>query len=328
MKKHELLDASTRVALAAYLHDLGKFAERAGIAEADERNSEGDTIKEIHIQQYCPNFNGRYSHVHAAYTAIAMDVIEKHLPDIKNSDCFPFASWSAGNMGEATDSLINAAARHHKPETFLQWIIACADRLSSGFERSQFEEYNSAEEETKDKRTHITARMEVLLEKVSLVEQISPVPQERLHRYALKPLSPNALMPITRVAAEPKDNVVGRAEYAELWKGFLEALQRDTGEDAIPESHKKELSLWFDHFDSLWLTFTHCIPSATASKVGAKFIDIPADVSLYDHAKSTAALATALWRWHHETNTTDHESPKSVNSQEDYQKPKFLLDLG
>jgi CRISPR-associated protein Csm1 len=78
MKKHELLDASTRVALAAYLHDLGKFAERAGIAEGDIKNAKGVTVKDINKQQYCPNFNGRYSHVHAAYTAIAMDVIEKH----------------------------------------------------------------------------------------------------------------------------------------------------------------------------------------------------------------------------------------------------------
>lgn len=324
MNKHELLDASTRVALAAYLHDLGKFAERAGIAEAEVKNNEGNSLKDINIQQYCPNFNGRYSHVHAAYTAIAMDVIEKHLPDIKKQDCFPFASWSAGNMGEATDSLINASARHHKPETFLQWIIACADRLSSGFERSEFDEYNSAEEETKDKRTHITARMEVLLEKV----QLDGAAAEALYRYALKPLSPTALIPIKKKDAEPKDNTEGRAQYAELWKGFLLAMQRDTGEDAIPQSHKQELSLWFDHFDSLWLTFTHCIPSATASKVGNKFIDIPVDVSLYDHAKSAAALATALWRWHHETNACNFSNPSHINSAEEYQKEKFLLIQG
>jgi CRISPR-associated protein Csm1 len=51
--------------------------------------------------------------------------------------------------------------------------------------------------------------------------------------------------------------------------------------------------LWLDHLDSAWLAFTHAIPSATNRGV------VP-DVSLYDHSKAVAALATALWRWHHE----------------------------
>ena len=43
---------------------------------------------------------------------------------------------------EATDSLINAAAAHHKPDTFLQWVVATADRVASGFEREEFDQYN------------------------------------------------------------------------------------------------------------------------------------------------------------------------------------------
>lgn len=325
MKQSDLLNQSTRVALAAYLHDLGKFAERADISEAEEKDTDGNSVKELNKQQYCPNFNGRYSHVHAAYTAIAMDVIEKHLPDIKKSNCSPFASWSAGSMGEENDSLINAAARHHKPETFLQWVIATADRLSSGFERSQFDEYNQAEEGT-EQRSYKTARMEVLLEKISLLPSADN--KATAHRYTLKPLSPLSLIPVDAKQAEPQTDQEGTTEYKKLWDGFLAALKRNTGDDAIPQSHKNNLPLWLDHFDSLWLTFTHCIPSATAAKVGNKFIQIPADVSLYDHAKSTAALATALWRWHAFNNKADEESTTQLRLGNDYSAEKFLLIQG
>ena len=37
------LESSSRVALAAYLHDLGKFAERARIEDARDVDSEGLT---------------------------------------------------------------------------------------------------------------------------------------------------------------------------------------------------------------------------------------------------------------------------------------------
>lgn len=328
MKTSDLLNSSTRVALAAFLHDLGKFAERAGIAEAEQKDADGNSLKELNKQQYCPNFKGRYSHVHAAYTAIAMDVIEKHLPDIKKSDCAPFASWSTGNMTESNDSLINAAARHHKPETFLQWVIATADRLSSGFERSQFDEYNQAEEGNQS-RSYKTARMEVLLEKIALPDANgNKASKPALHRYALKPLSPEGLIPIEAKNAEPSTDAEGTAEYKALWDGFLSALQRHTGEDVIPQSHKQNLPLWLDHFDSLWLTFTHAIPSATASKVGNKFIAIPADVSLYDHAKSTAALATALWRWHDYSENTGADAARAMREGSDYNQQKFLLIQG
>ncbi|MEO6319408.1 MAG: hypothetical protein ABIR56_01930, partial [Polaromonas sp.] len=47
MNTQALLAASSRVALAAYLHDLGKFAERAGF-EAPKSDLDA------HITQYCP----------------------------------------------------------------------------------------------------------------------------------------------------------------------------------------------------------------------------------------------------------------------------------
>ncbi|AMX03655.1 type III-A CRISPR-associated protein Cas10/Csm1 [Microbulbifer thermotolerans] len=323
MEKHPLAQASARVSLAAYLHDLGKFAERAGIAEAERQaDDRGNSLRDLNVQQYCPQFKGRYSHIHAAYTAIAMDLLEEHLPDIKSGDCSPFASWSSGSELADGDSLINAAARHHKPETFLQWVVASADRLASGFERSEFEEYNRAEEGLEN-RSHLSARMEVLLEKIRLSER-SGGQKAGSHRYLLRPLSPQALMPEGARDCEPQDKASARAEYARLWEQFKKALS----ENPIPPSHKGDLNLWLDHFDSLWLTFTHAIPSATAAKVDGRFVPVPADVSLYDHSRTTAALATALWRWHRETGREDSAAAARLRDGSDDEEQKFLLVQG
>lgn len=84
----KLMQQSCRVALAAYLHDLGKFAERAGIFGQDPQ-------LDAHLQLYCPwhEKGGWFSHRHAAHTALAFDVIERHLPDllgISDGDASPF----------------------------------------------------------------------------------------------------------------------------------------------------------------------------------------------------------------------------------------------
>ena len=63
-----MLDPSTRVALAALLHDLGKFAERARVA-ADATRLE--TWKQLD----CPHWDGRPTHIHAAYTTAGFAAI-------------------------------------------------------------------------------------------------------------------------------------------------------------------------------------------------------------------------------------------------------------
>ena len=164
-----LLDATCRVALAGLLHDLGKLAERADMPVRDRE------ILEVNKQTYCPNPKpypnapGWFSHVHAAYTALALDAIEPCLPPIKGRDASPFQEWGEARSGGADDSLINAAAKHHKPDTFLQWIVATADRAASGLDRETFDLYNEARDgDPAFRKNHYTARQ------VTLFEQIDP----------------------------------------------------------------------------------------------------------------------------------------------------------
>lgn len=289
-----VLSASSRVALAALLHDLGKFAERARIPGAQAKDGDGNIRQTIEAQLACPEWNGRSTHIHAAYTAIGMDLLEAHLPELVGEDMGPFAPWREKN---ADDSIINAAARHHRPDTFMQWIIASADRLASGFEREEFEVYNQTPDEEEKKLNHYTTRQWTLFEGVHLNKR------EETHecRYPLKPLSPEAIFPVPAKDCETGDKSTAQASYLELWNQFQAGLK------AIPASHRTNLPLWLDHFDSLWLAFTHAIPSATAGIAG----NVRPDVALYDHSRTTAALAVALWRFHADQ---EHE-PAAVKEQ-------------
>jgi CRISPR-associated protein Csm1 len=309
-----LMDRSCRVALAAYLHDLGKFAERAGAFDKDPR-------LDAHLTLYCPM--GRagesrwFTHRHAAHTALAFDLIEKHLPALLDGDPSPFVGRvHAGDPGgiEATDSLVNAAAAHHKPDSFLQWIIATADRIASGFEREEFERYNAAKDETRTGLDHVTARSLTLFEQLRIGSRAVPDGSLRF-RYSLRPLGPEAIFPVAAQGYESRDRERARQEYRRLWDEFV------TGLEAIPRSHRSNWALWLDHFDSLWLTFTHAIPAATA-------FNIKPEVSLYDHSRATAALAVALWRWHEAHGQTDDLAAAALRERKDYSAAKFLMIQG
>lgn len=299
------IDPSARVALAAFLHDLGKFAQRAKIDVSDE-------LLENNKQLYCPfhQEGGWFSHVHAAYTGIAMDEIEQFLPPLKGRDLAPFPDWGAK---DSDDSLINAAAQHHKPGTFLQWIVATADRVASGFERNEFEKYNQARDETPTGKNHYQARQLTLFEQIRLADKARE--QAYDYRYKLRPLCPSALMPVLAEDYEPKNNAEAQKEYRQLWDEFIKDIEK------IPSSHKDNLSLWLDHFESLWAVYTHAIPSATA-------FNIRPDVSLYDHSCATAALAVALWRYHHERKDNPEEVVQQIKNRDDWGEKKLLLVQG
>ncbi|RMD59442.1 type III-A CRISPR-associated protein Cas10/Csm1 [Candidatus Parcubacteria bacterium] len=310
MKRQDLLDASCRVALAALMHDLGKFAERARIETDRER-------LESHVSLYCPyrEQGGYHTHKHAAYTALAWDLIEQRFPELTGRDVYPFAAWNAPDVD---DSIVNAAALHHRPETFLQWIVATADRVASGFERERFETYNQAQDKSAEGRTHYTARLLTLFEQIDLQKgQKAPQRGELAWRYPLLPLSPKSIFPVEAGRYEPADNEQGQQEYRQLWDAFIESL------DKIPDEHRKYWHLWLDHFDSAWGCYTHAIPSATA------FGTRP-EVSLYDHSRAVAALAVALWRYHHD----QQDDPETVRQRlADFRRPdwddrKFLLIQG
>lgn len=305
-----LLDASCRVALAGLIHDLGKFAQRADLDFPKD-------VKETHLQLYCPQKEAEgkiwWTHQHAAYTALAFDIIEKSAPDLISKDSYPFASRQSAQDCDVTDSIINAASAHHSPQTFLQWVITTADRVSSGFEREQYDESQKSE------MNFLRTRLRSLFEQVCIGETSRACTPTTLSQvYPLKPLSAEALFVQPAAEAEPRNDEAAKTQYRLLWNKFCEGIQ---GKAGILGSLQKNWPLWLDAFDTAWLTYTQAIPSATA-------FGVKPDVSLYDHSKATAALATALWRWHEENKTTDLEAVKRLKERSDWDTEKFLLVQG
>ena len=105
-----------------------------------------------------------------------------------------------------------------------------------------------------------------------------------------------------------KDDSEGKEAYRSLFSSFVKDL------DGL--LHRSEnVALWFEHFDSLMMVYTSLVPSARAGNV------VP-DVSLYDHCRTTAALAAALYLYHRDTDTMNEEAIKN------YDEAKFLLVTG
>ena len=243
---NEYLYPSCRVAFAALIHDIGKFAERAGISP--------DKIPE-EIKQVIPRIDDNES---------------------------PF---------NKDDSILAVTAKHHNPETFLQKIVNIAERLANEFEGAGDHD-----------KTHVpTTRLIPLFDKLS-TEKDKRENHTPEYRYPLLPLSPEAIFPVPRSNMTEEQT---KKEYRELWNAFVE--------DVKTIHDRENWDLYLDHFDTLYSVYTQNIPSATAEG---------ADVSLYDHSKSTAALATALWRYHKEKGT------ETAQALDDKDEKKFLLVQG
>ncbi|OPY08165.1 MAG: hypothetical protein A4E66_01905 [Syntrophus sp. PtaB.Bin001] len=274
-------DTVLKIALAGLLHDIGKLAED-GMHVLPE-------FLDGNAQLYQPFFNNVSTHRHAVYTAAFIDHIEKLLPNKFNR-----AGWGLG------DPFINLAASHHKPETPLQWIIAMADRISSGWDRNNFDrEYNQAIAWQDYRRTRLLPVFEFLL------QEDKKKTKDHVYRYPLKELTPNNIYPLPVKEVIPDSDEKARAEYKKLFDDFVFALERLAHKDV-------NLELWFDHLDSLLLVFTSAIPAARAGKV------IP-DVSLYDHCRSVSALSSALYLYHRDTDSLSTEAIR------DYDQNKFII---
>lgn len=107
------------VAVAALLHDIGKFAQRAERSEYYQKSDEGLVLP---VKSY-----GAYSHKHALYT---LGFLEQKLSEKMDFEI---------NIQQ----LALGAAGHHNPTNELQAYIALGDRLASGIDRTEKPEFLS-----------------------------------------------------------------------------------------------------------------------------------------------------------------------------------------
>ena len=228
------------------MHDIGKFVDRDTLGVTNE-------YFDNHAGLYQPFFKGRHTHSHAVGTAAFIELLADYLPPQLNDP-----DWGTG------DAFINLAAGHHLPQTPHEWIVAVADRLSSGFDRRRFEEYSEATPWREYKKT----RLYPIFEQLELNEDESDRASKRAsYAYSLSALSPKSIFP------KPSEEIVSitkqdaEQEYQELFEDFTESIGS--------LAHAKEnIALWLEHFDSLMMIFTSFIPSARAGNVGTGRFDL------------------------------------------------------
>jgi CRISPR-associated protein Csm1 len=277
-----------KIAMAGFFHDIGKLADRELLNITEQ-------YFDNHSGLYLPSWNGRYSHHHAVYTAAFIEHMKDYLPKEFNSP-----GWGEG------DSFINLAAGHHNPDTPMQWIISVADRISSGWDRVEFDEkYNKAITPKDYKKNRLLPIFEHLS-----AETGKPVETSEGYNYcyALKEITPGNILPKLKNEIYPKDNEIASKDYQLLFDGFVEGLKG--------LFHRQEnKTLWFEHFESLTMIFASSVPAARAGHV------IP-DVSLYDHLKTTSAIASALYLFHKQTGSM------AIPDIKDEEREKFLVISG
>ena len=305
-----LLVESCKMAFAAVIHNLGKFSRRT----ENQQNSRFSQQKWEDIARLHPHFKEEAqseAQLDAAYSMLAFDSLEKYWPDLAAGDMSPLPTSSAQDPSAQRDSLINVAALSHMPQSPLHELIALAARLAAGFDQESFEQPDVARDSTGTGENPYPARLFPFLERIDLGQSPdSPPTGEFSHAYPLSAMSAEALFPVRIKDGETGSNGVAQDQYYALWQSFVAGLEK------IPHAHRQTWPLWLDHFDSLWLAYTHAIP------LDASYPDI----SLYDHSKVSAALAVALWRHALATDSLDPDAIRTLPRKSEI-KP-FLLVQG
>ena len=233
MKEQDLLH------LAALLHDIGKFRQRA---------------------------TERYKkHEEHSYEFVTEDFADFFAP--------------------CGDAFKNAIRHHHRHPTQLQHLIEkqviLADRLSA----------TEREDEEREAEDFVESAL------VSIPSCLKCADKE--YRYKLTALNfdRDTVIP-TETAA------VGQNDYADLWKEFTDAFGKATEGTHYTPSHYQTIV-------ALLHKYTSRIPSATPWQK-SKERTIP-DISLYDHLRTTAAIAACIG---HELTKEAHVSELLANRNE------------
>lgn len=250
------------IVIAAWLHDVGKFVQRADVSELYNKNLEG---------RYCKTTkDGRFTHQHVVYTEGFLSKYKDILPNEVNFE-----------------HVKTLAASHHNPSSYFEWIISQADCLSSGSDRcnilgiAECENENLFDEE-KLKLKFYEKPMIHILSTLRLDGRAEP----NKAFCKMSELAGDSILPV-------ENYKISKEEYKNLWEKFIKDFQKLQG-------------LGYDEFllslNSLLERCWWCIPSATNSD---------ADISLYQHAKTTAAFAVSLYEYHREENSESEFSLKT-----------------
>ncbi len=308
MPDSDLGNKTMKIALAAFLHDIGKFAQRSrgdSINPGDPAFYPSQEFLDNHRASLQP-FNKetqKYTHEHAIYTAAFIDHLEALLPDCFNDPEWGGKSWIA-----------ELAAGHHLykedeggKQPVMRWCISAADRLASSLDRFCAKEFENTYNLKEDVKNFRCARQWPIMEAIKInTESDSQKESSFKYRIPLSELVEDKFFPEKKEKVVPEDKNNGQKEYRDLFYKFYEELEG-------LKQFKNNVQLWFAQFDNLYMRYAGQIPAATVG-------DVMQDISLYDHSKITAAIATSLYLYHEQTGKTSFADIKA----EDEKKLLFI----
>jgi CRISPR-associated protein Csm1 len=233
------------IVLAAWLHDIGKFAQRADCGYS--KNLE---------EQLCKQQAGGWrGHQHVLYTEHFLQAAKDCLPDDVQAD-----------------EVVRLAAMHHNPSQYDEWIIAHGSRLSKGVDKCNVE----LESKNKNDETAAELYKKPLGHPLSNI-RIKEKPEAKQFYCQLKAMADKAVFASGAVKPD-------KQEYQKVWQGFEKDFRALKG-------------LKYDAFikalDAVMERYCWCVPCDNAD----------ADVGLYQHSKTAAAFAGALYLYHEEGGT-------------------------
>lgn len=246
----------SKIVLAALLHDIGKFYQRAGYLLDEGSSRDSYDLMTFSVKKH-DRTKPRYSHVHGAYTA---RFFREYLP-----------GYDAAGV---------IAALHHIPENakdererLLARMIALADWMSSGerLKRDESEEDGIPSEEA---MISIFSQLEVDKTGKNNKGQDDNNRQDYIPLRALDDRLEN-IFPVKN-KKEAFSGAEGKTVYKNLWQNFVSELGK-----------LKEENL-FQQIYYLLQKYTLTMPSATYQE--------KPDISLFHHSKSTTAIVACLYQ--------------------------------
>jgi CRISPR-associated protein Csm1 len=176
-----------------------------------------------------------------------------------------------GEMQEYRSKIARVASAHHRPDegSLLEMAVSIADRLSSGMDRVP-------EEDNESRLGFRESRLLSIFDEIELENHQFKSPGSAFHKLVPLESGDERIFPAIGSPQGPPQ------EYVQLFNQFLPELNKiDTG---------LIFQFYIDGLISLLERYTWCIPSSA-------YKTLP-DVSLFDHAFSTASIAQALYIYH------------------------------
>jgi len=213
-------ETENNIVVAALLHDIGKFSERAG----------------EELPEALAHYRGEAEFSHEPLSASLADEFAK-------------------DLSASIQTISRIILKHHSPSSRDELIVSIADRLSA---------YEPAEAD--NDKEGARGRAESALQ--TILSRLTPAKHSLFNRLASLSFDQRDILFPTPAAS-------GSTEaYRELWQQFIDELRR------VPQ-------IDFTTLLALLRKFAWSIPSDTRA-------DVVADVSLYHHLKTSAAIAACL----------------------------------